>query len=84
MKAVVARPLSLLPEPRMNVNENARTTPHNRMLMIERLRAGWSLSAVAAAQGVSIRTVRKWRDRFAGRPLQRSSSNRWPSQSRPI
>ena len=50
----------------MNVHENARTTPHSRMLMIERLRAGWSLSAVAEAQGVSVRTVRKWRDRFAG------------------
>ena len=49
----------------MNVHENARTTPHSRMLMIERLRGGWTVADVAAAQGVDARTVRKWRDRFA-------------------
>ena len=49
----------------MNVHENARTTPNSRMLMIERLRGGWTVADVAAAQGVDARTVRKWRDRFA-------------------
>ena len=49
----------------MNVHENARTTRHGRMLMIERLQAGWSVAAVAEGQGVTVRTVRKWRDRFA-------------------
>ena len=48
----------------MNVHKTARTTPHSRMLMIERLAAGWSVSAVAAAHGVCGHTVRKWRDRF--------------------
>jgi hypothetical protein len=34
------------------------------MVMIERLEAGWTVAAVASAQGVDGRTVRKWRDRF--------------------
>lgn len=49
----------------MDVHDNARTTRHGRMLMIERLRAGWSVAAVAVAAGVSAKTVRKWRERFA-------------------
>ena len=48
----------------MDIHENARTTPRSRMLMIERLEAGWTVAAVASAQGVDGRTVRKWRDRF--------------------
>ena len=49
----------------MDVHENARTTVHSRMLMVERLRAGWSVAAVAAAHGVDPSTVRKWRARYA-------------------
>ena len=49
----------------MDVHENARTTRHSRMLMIERLAAGWSVGAVAAALGVTSKTVRKWRERHA-------------------
>ena len=49
----------------MDVHSNARTTPHGRLLMVERLREGWSVAAVAAAAGVDPKTVRKWRDRFA-------------------
>jgi transposase InsO family protein len=49
----------------MDAHENARTTPHSRMLMIDRLEAGWTVAAVAAAMGTTPRTVRKWRDRFA-------------------
>ena len=48
----------------MDLHENARATPRSRMLMIERLAAGWTVAAVASAQGVDGRTVRKWRDRF--------------------
>ena len=48
----------------MDVHENARTTRHGRMLMIERLQAGWRVTAVADALGVSVKTVRKWRDRY--------------------
>jgi transposase InsO family protein len=35
------------------------------MLIVERLREGWTVSAVAEAMGIDSRTVRKWRDRFA-------------------
>jgi transposase InsO family protein len=49
----------------MDIHENARTTRHGRMLMIGRLQAGWSVTAVAETLGVSAKTVRKWRDRFA-------------------
>ena len=49
----------------MDIHKNARTTPHSRMLMVQRLASGWTVAAVAAAQGVSPRTVRKWRDRHA-------------------
>jgi transposase-like protein len=49
----------------MDMHENARTTRHSRRLMMRRLTSGWSVAAVAAAQGVSPKTVRKWRDRFA-------------------
>ncbi|MDA8254194.1 MAG: IS481 family transposase [Betaproteobacteria bacterium] len=48
----------------MDIHENARTTRHGRMLMIERLQAGWSAPAVARAFGITAKTVRKWRHRF--------------------
>jgi transposase InsO family protein len=62
----------------MDAHENARTTPHSRMLIVERLVAGWPVAAVAAALGTSPRTVRKWRDRFAaeGEPGLRDRSSR--------
>ena len=49
----------------MDVHKNARTTCHSRMLMVQRLASGWGVADVAAALGVTVRTVRKWRDRFA-------------------
>jgi transposase-like protein len=49
----------------MDIHKNARTTRHSRMLMVQRLASGWTPTAVAQAQGVTARTVRKWRDRFA-------------------
>src|SRR3954463_5956764 len=51
-------------EPRMDIHENARTTPRSRMLIVERLEAGSTVGAVASAFGGDGRTVRKWRDRF--------------------
>lgn len=66
----------------MDIHENARTTPRSRMVMIERLETGWTVAAVASAQGVDGRTVRKWRDRFrlegAAGLADRSS---WPHSS---
>lgn len=49
----------------MDAHENARTTPHSRRLIVDRLQQGRSVAEVAAALGVTSRTVRKWRDRFA-------------------
>ncbi len=49
----------------MDAHENARTTPHSRMLIVARLAMGRSVAAVAASLGVTPRTVRKWRDRHA-------------------
>lgn len=49
----------------MDIHQNARTTRYGRMLMIERLQAGWSVPAVAAGLGITAKTVRKWRGRYA-------------------
>ncbi len=49
----------------MDIHENARTLPHGRMLIVDRLAAGWSVAAVAMAAGVTAKTVRKWRNRYA-------------------
>lgn len=35
------------------------------MLIVQRLAAGWSVADVAAAHGVTPKTVRKWRERHA-------------------
>ena len=48
----------------MDSHENARTTPHGRMLIVRRLAEGQSVAAVAAALDLTPRTVRKWRARF--------------------
>ena len=49
----------------MDIHDNARTTRHSRMLIVRRLAGGWGVAAVAQAQGVTAKTVRKWRDRHA-------------------
>ena len=68
-EAEVAKPSTLNPEPRRDSHENARTTPHGRTLIVQRLAEGQSVGAVAAAMGLSTKTVRKWRDRFAAEGL---------------
>src|SRR5215218_1242454 len=49
----------------MNIHKNARTTPHGRMLIVQRVQAGQTAAQVARELGLDPRTVRKWRDRFA-------------------
>lgn len=49
----------------MDVHKNARTTPHSRALLAQRVAAGESMAAVARAFGVCDRTVRKWVERAA-------------------
>ena len=44
---------------------NARLTPHGRLLIVQRHRAGWPKAHIAAAMGVSRKCVALWVDRFA-------------------
>lgn len=60
----------------MDIHENARTLPYRRMLIVERSRAGRSVAAVAAAAGVTAKTVRKWRDRHAARKERQRRAGR--------
>jgi transposase InsO family protein len=49
----------------MKLHGNARTCPNSRRLLIERvIEEGWSVSAAAAAAGISERTVYRWLGRF--------------------
>src|SRR5882762_10657285 len=50
---------------RMDVHKNARTTPHSRGLIAQRVHAGETVAAVARAFSVCDRTVRKWVQRAA-------------------
>jgi hypothetical protein len=43
---------------------NARVTVHGRLLIIRRHQAGWKGAHIAAAMGVSRKTVRYWIARF--------------------
>lgn len=45
-------------------HRNARLTPHGRLLIVERHRAGWKQAHIAAAMGVSRKCVRTWIDRY--------------------
>ena len=53
----------------MNMHKNARTTPHSRALMINRVEEGWPVKAAASAAGVSVRTVYKWLARYRNEGL---------------
>jgi len=43
---------------------NARLTVHGRMLIVQRREQGWKQAHIAAAMGVSRKTVRYWLHRF--------------------
>src|SRR5439155_21185202 len=48
-------------EARMDIHKNARTTPHSRAAIVERItRLGESVKGVARAVGICPKTVRKW------------------------
>ena len=49
----------------MKLHANAKTTPHARALLVERVvHLGWTHAEAAEAAGVSLRTAFKWRQRF--------------------
>lgn len=50
----------------MNVHKNARLTPSGRVLLVERIEAGWPVGPAAAASGVSERTAYRWLGRHRG------------------
>ena len=57
----------------MKLHPNAKTTPHMRALLVERLRnPAWTPAAAARAAGISVRTAYKWRARYqtAWRPCR--------------
>ncbi|MCA9824079.1 MAG: helix-turn-helix domain-containing protein, partial [Dehalococcoidia bacterium] len=45
-------------------HRNAKLTVHGRLLILERLEAGWTQSQAADAGGVSRATVAKWKKRY--------------------
>ena len=44
----------------MRVHRNAKTTPKMRQLIVTRAAQGWTYDQIAAALGISVRTVSKW------------------------
>jgi transposase InsO family protein len=44
----------------MRVHRNAKTTPKMRQLIVTRAQQGWTYARIAAALGISVRTVAKW------------------------
>jgi transposase InsO family protein len=48
----------------MKLHGNAKTCPHSRRLLVERLERGWTLAEAAEAAGISTRTAAKWRARW--------------------
>jgi transposase len=48
----------------MNARRNARTKPYSRALIVPRHAAGETVAVIAAAFGVSVRTVYKWLARY--------------------
>jgi transposase InsO family protein len=49
----------------MDIHQNARLTPHGRAELVRRVRLeGQAPKVVAAALGVTVKTVKKWLDRF--------------------
>ena len=49
----------------MDIHQNARLTPHGRAELVCRVRLeGQAPKVVAAALGVTVKTVKKWLDRF--------------------
>lgn len=63
----------------MRLHPNAKTTPHGRSLLVQRIRSGsWTVGLAAEAAGVSRRTAFKWLARFrrGGPPELQDRSSR--------
>lgn len=64
----------------MRLHGNARTCLRSRLLIVDRVKAGWTVAAAAQAAGVSERTAAKWLARYRreglGGLVDRSSAPR--------
>jgi len=58
----------------MKVHRNAKTTPSMRQLIVQRAAHGWPYQQIAAALGISVRTVAKWVARGRHAALEDGSS----------
>ena len=72
----------------MELHKNARSCPASRLLLVQRIEAGMSVTSAAEAAGVSRQSASKWRRRYreAGEAalVDRSSRpNRMPQQVHP-
>jgi transposase InsO family protein len=50
----------------MDIHQNARSCPASRMLLVSRVRSGFSVSSAAEAAGMSRRSAFKWLARYRG------------------
>ena len=53
----------------MKLHANARTTPHTRLLLVQRIESGWDAASAAEAVGVSRRCALKWLARYRAEGL---------------
>ena len=67
----------------MRLHGNARTCPHTRRLMCERVAAGWRLAEAAQAAGVSTRTAAKWLARYRSEGVEGLSDRSSRPRRRP-
>lgn len=68
----------------MRVHRNAKTTPHMRRLIYQRVTQGWTQRAVAEALGISVRTVAKWVSRVRQAGALTDGSSRPHGQPRRV
>jgi transposase InsO family protein len=68
----------------MNIHKNARTTPHSRAILVQRVLIDrWPASKVAVSLGVSPRTVYKWLARYRKEGFEGLQDRRSVAQRRP-
>lgn len=48
----------------MNMHKNARLTPSGRVLLVERIEAGWTVKQASTAAGISERMAYRWLGRY--------------------
>src|SRR3979490_1166779 len=86
---VTTRSVQAERRPRVKLHRNAKTTPHMRALLVDRIRhQRWTPEAAAGAAGISVRSAYKWlaRHRTGGVPAlqdRASTPHRQPRRTGP-